>query len=53
MSQMCSHHIVSNLGYLQAHARAEARVKRGAKQYQCDVCKMWFFKDELNERGRE
>lgn len=45
----CKHNpILSEMGYLSAHAEAERRMKKGQKQKQCPTCKLWFFKDEYS-----
>lgn len=36
-----------DLGYLAWHTEAERRMKKGWKQKQCQVCKHWFWKDEM------
>lgn len=44
----CKHNPkLSKMGYVAAHNEAERRLKKGQKQTRCNVCKLWFFKDEL------
>lgn len=33
------------LGYLQAHADAEARMKRGERQVRCEQCGLWVWSE--------
>lgn len=35
------------LGYNEWHDWADLKIRRGHKQYQCLVCKKYFFKCEL------
>lgn len=43
----CKHNPkLSKMGYVAAHNEAERRLKKGQKQVQCLICKLWFFKDE-------
>lgn len=47
----CNHDHKSRdvMSYNQAHAWAEKKIKHGAIQRQCPVCKLWFFKSEAND----
>ena len=46
----CDKHkdILSGMGYLQAHAKAEELLKAGEKQHRCVTCKRYFFDCELS-----
>jgi hypothetical protein len=44
-SPPCTSHKTETMGYLEWHAWAEERVKKGDKQKQCPKCKRWFFED--------
>lgn len=41
----CTTHKTETMSYLEWHAWAEERVKKGDKQKQCPKCKRWFFED--------
>ena len=37
------HYEIPEKGYIQYHAEAEARHKRGEKQFCCPVCGLWLW----------
>lgn len=39
-------HKTRKLAYRQAHFDAEQRLKKGEKQVQCPVCKLWFWSNQ-------
>jgi hypothetical protein len=45
--QPCKTHKAPNLPYLAWQAYAEERTKKGDKQTRCEICKRWYFEDEL------
>lgn len=45
----CPEEGCETLGYLQAHADAERRIKRGERQVFCKTCQKWRWPDELCE----
>ena len=50
----CNHNpILSKMSYIASFEEADRRIKRGQKQKQCPVCKLWFFKDEMKGISRE
>jgi hypothetical protein len=42
----CSHNR-KQLGYLQWHSWAEKLTKKGIRQKQCPICKLWLFPEEF------
>ena len=49
----CAHHIKRELGYLQWHADANRRAKRGESQTQCRTCGRWLWADEWGDPPAE
>ena len=46
----CNHNpILSKMSYIFSFEEADRRMKRGQKQKQCHVCKLWFFKEEMKK----
>lgn len=40
-------HKNNGLGYIQWHLWAEDLIKKGIRQEQCPICKLWLFPEEI------
>jgi len=49
MPKHCEHHKPLDLGYIQWHNTASARINQKYTQVRCPNCQLLFFPDELNE----